>query len=401
GMQRARAVAGARTAPQPFRERPKMSPRRQLHLIVAVSTVMSFIAAAGAMYFATARYERATRDAQVERASQFVERYVNEVIWQQHAEDVGTLAGDIAGEGELRKAAAAADREGLQRLLPMASHRSAVTSGQVALLGVTIYDARGTMIASHTSVPDLRPPGALGSLLAARERNERFARLRHIWTLAGAPYLSVAVPVGGLRQISGYLAVHVDPLHALRDLATRLAMHVLFASLDRTRILGELNGYPLPDEAARLNAEVVIDAPDGEPVFRVEMQSDETESARLMASIRTWSFAVLLAVLSVIAATTLALVLVVSRRMAREEADAAMAALNARRIEERNADLQRHNEMLRTSEEALQAQNQRFAAALNNMAHGMCMFDRDQRLVVCNSLYLTMYGLPPELGQPG
>src|SRR5919197_3264072 len=220
-----------------------MSPRRKLQIIVAVSTVMSFIAAAGAMYFATARYERATNDAQVERTIQFVERYVNEVVWQDHVEDVCTLAGDMARESDLRSAVAASDHAVLMRLLPVAGRRQAVTSGQISVVGVTVYDARGVVLAEHMSMAGLRTPAALSDLLVARERNERFERLRHIWTQDGAPYLSVAVPVGGLRRISGYLAVHVDPLHPLRDLDSRFAVHVRFTTVDRVRTLAELNGY--------------------------------------------------------------------------------------------------------------------------------------------------------------
>jgi PAS domain-containing protein len=32
--------------------------------------------------------------------------------------------------------------------------------------------------------------------------------------------------------------------------------------------------------------------------------------------------------------------------------------------------------------------------ALENMSEGLCMFDRNERLVVCNRRYLGMYGLP-------
>jgi diguanylate cyclase (GGDEF)-like protein len=38
---------------------------------------------------------------------------------------------------------------------------------------------------------------------------------------------------------------------------------------------------------------------------------------------------------------------------------------------------------------------------LTNMAHGVCMFDRDWRLVVCNDRYGEMYGLSPEQIRPG
>lgn len=49
----------------------------------------------------------------------------------------------------------------------------------------------------------------------------------------------------------------------------------------------------------------------------------------------------------------------------------------------------------------LTEQNRRFNAALGNMRVGLCMFDQDQRLLVCNDRYLDMYGLPKELAKPG
>jgi methyl-accepting chemotaxis protein len=49
----------------------------------------------------------------------------------------------------------------------------------------------------------------------------------------------------------------------------------------------------------------------------------------------------------------------------------------------------------------LRIQNIRFNAALNNMAQGLCMFDADRRLVVCNERYAQMYALPPELLEAG
>jgi PAS domain-containing protein len=49
----------------------------------------------------------------------------------------------------------------------------------------------------------------------------------------------------------------------------------------------------------------------------------------------------------------------------------------------------------------LESQNERFDAALNNMSQGLCLYDREQKLVVCNASYVTMYGLAPELTVPG
>jgi diguanylate cyclase (GGDEF)-like protein/PAS domain S-box-containing protein len=49
----------------------------------------------------------------------------------------------------------------------------------------------------------------------------------------------------------------------------------------------------------------------------------------------------------------------------------------------------------------LAEQSRRFNAAVENMTQGLCMFDRDARLVVCNDLYANMYRLPTELLKPG
>ncbi|MGO4872925.1 MAG: putative bifunctional diguanylate cyclase/phosphodiesterase [Roseiarcus sp.] len=44
---------------------------------------------------------------------------------------------------------------------------------------------------------------------------------------------------------------------------------------------------------------------------------------------------------------------------------------------------------------------ERFEVALNNMLHGLCMFDADERLIVCNERFAKMYAMPNELTLPG
>jgi diguanylate cyclase (GGDEF)-like protein len=58
-------------------------------------------------------------------------------------------------------------------------------------------------------------------------------------------------------------------------------------------------------------------------------------------------------------------------------------------------------EVLRDREAAVEQQRLRLESAVNTMAHGLCMFDRHMRLVICNSQYARLYGLPPELLTPG
>ena len=45
--------------------------------------------------------------------------------------------------------------------------------------------------------------------------------------------------------------------------------------------------------------------------------------------------------------------------------------------------------------------NERFDTALENMTHGLCMFDGNKRLVICNERYAKLYRLPPELARAG
>ncbi len=49
----------------------------------------------------------------------------------------------------------------------------------------------------------------------------------------------------------------------------------------------------------------------------------------------------------------------------------------------------------------MQLYNIRMRVALDNMSQGLCMFDRNERLVVCNQRYRDMYKLPVEVAKSG
>jgi diguanylate cyclase (GGDEF)-like protein len=53
------------------------------------------------------------------------------------------------------------------------------------------------------------------------------------------------------------------------------------------------------------------------------------------------------------------------------------------------------------AEEALAEQNERFEAALTNIPQGVCMFDANKQLILCNAGYVELYALPPELTVAG
>jgi methyl-accepting chemotaxis protein len=49
----------------------------------------------------------------------------------------------------------------------------------------------------------------------------------------------------------------------------------------------------------------------------------------------------------------------------------------------------------------MQVYNLRMHVALNNMSQGLCMFDRNERLVVCNQRYKELYQLSDDIVKPG
>jgi len=49
----------------------------------------------------------------------------------------------------------------------------------------------------------------------------------------------------------------------------------------------------------------------------------------------------------------------------------------------------------------LRADNLRMRVAINNMSQGLCMFDGNERLVVCNRRYMDMYKLSADVVKPG
>jgi diguanylate cyclase (GGDEF)-like protein len=55
----------------------------------------------------------------------------------------------------------------------------------------------------------------------------------------------------------------------------------------------------------------------------------------------------------------------------------------------------------RHAEDELRRRNLHFDAAIANMSQGLCMFDANERMIVCNQTYLRMFALSPDIVKPG
>jgi diguanylate cyclase (GGDEF)-like protein len=66
-----------------------------------------------------------------------------------------------------------------------------------------------------------------------------------------------------------------------------------------------------------------------------------------------------------------------------------------------NARLKKQYERDKEQEETLRIRNFQFDTAINNMSQGLCFFDSDHRLIVCNDRFVEMYDIAAECVRPG
>ncbi|RZN08655.1 bifunctional diguanylate cyclase/phosphodiesterase [Bradyrhizobium genosp. SA-3] len=81
-------------------------------------------------------------------------------------------------------------------------------------------------------------------------------------------------------------------------------------------------------------------------------------------------------------------------------ADRRLASRTAK-FEEIISQLSDARQQLEGSQKELQEQKLRLDTAIDHMVEGLCMFDAEKRLVVCNERYARLYRLPPELLRTG
>jgi len=168
--------------------------------------------------------------AALEEEQQVLTRVID-VAARQILADLERQGGDLGAAAQkdrhLRAVAAGrpnADRAAAVAALDEQFHQYAVTTGQLALRKLRLYDkALRPVVSSSEGVDDL--PAGLPEFLRlqaqGRKGADRFHVLGGAWSADGRPAYSVLVPVGGLR-LSGYLEVVLDPVHHLRKVGESL-----------------------------------------------------------------------------------------------------------------------------------------------------------------------------------
>lgn len=180
--------------------------------------------------------------------------------------------------------------------------------------------------------------------------------------------ISHAMEVGDLKTLAGRLPPFANDAHRLADRSSA------YSVLDRNERVVLKSGGPVPSPAFTQTTRIVVS---GATVGSLVVE----------ASLRPYLlFAGAMFLLSIIAA---AAALVAVRIIPLNILSQAFGVLEGQ------------NCKLRQGEEKLRAQNHHLEMAVGNISQGLCLYDADERIIMANGLYATLYGLQPEQVKPG
>jgi methyl-accepting chemotaxis protein len=191
--------------------------------LLVVANAIVLVATAGVGWWMTHAYDSLFIAAQTEHAQRLADTAIGEELWRGHFLAVSVVAQQIAQDEALKRATLAADSAALAKQLPDEFHRGAISSGEITALGITIYDPSMKFIAETWVQTKESVPTSVTDAVAARQGADRVRLAQFTWTHDGSPRMTVVTPIGGIR-FAGYLALHVDPIPALKDIDRRLDM---------------------------------------------------------------------------------------------------------------------------------------------------------------------------------
>ncbi|MEX0760646.1 MAG: hypothetical protein WD100_13780, partial [Tistlia sp.] len=244
-------------------------------LLLIAANLLVLLAAAWVGWKLTTRYETFVTEFQHGQTAELASVASDDMLWNRYALLTADLAQTVSADKELAAGVAAADGAAIGALLEEEFKQGVVTQGRLALLGLSTYTADGDLVAERwtAGAAPASPPNALLAEVAGREGSTRLELLTRGWSGPERPYLTVFAPIGGLR-LRGYLAVHVDPLHALRTLDSRLGMAVSLRGPGGAETLATLDNVSFEEGTALDTVVVPLATPEGAPLVDAELSAD-------------------------------------------------------------------------------------------------------------------------------
>jgi methyl-accepting chemotaxis protein len=288
-----------------------------LHLLIFANAVLLLVAA-GVGWYMTSRYSQLVYDFNARNAQKVLDFAVSDLAWDDYTREVGAVGRNIAQNETLRKMLADKD-PALRNVLADEFGRGVISSGQIRVIGLSIYDTNMMPVAeSLRRGISVTLPAAVKDAVARREGIERAKILTRVWREGDEPRLSVFVPIGGLH-IAGYLAVHADPIHALAKLDQRLGMTVEILSTAGRPLLAPSN-FKIPASATVHETELVVRGPEKEPLAMLRAKQNVTELSGALDNAALSSFAIFIVIYGGISAAALTFVGLFLRQVRKREA---------------------------------------------------------------------------------
>ncbi len=333
-----------------------------LLLMIVVLTMIASAVLVGS--FLTDRYESLVFDYQEKKTRNLLDFAVDDLLWNRYTQHGETIAGEISRNKELAGAVGKKDAEALGELLKDEFSRELVSQGVVNLLGIEVYSPNGDKVAGEwvTSGSARKTPNDVVAQAVNRDRAQRLALLPVGWLDGDKPVLTVFAPLGGLR-LRGYAAVHIDPLHGLRNLDSRMGMQVSFEGADTGTVLLTLSNVDLSGAADVDEFVAPVSTPLGAHYLNARLLLDTSILSGQLHQTRQEFFLTFMVVGGGAGIVGLVAVFLYVRRSRKKETEA-----NAKIEEARQAEEQRKEEDRRREEEAAQKMAKQRTLALQEMA---------------------------------
>jgi len=287
-----------------------------LHLLILANAVLLLVAAAVG-WGMTRRYHQLMLDYSERNTQYMLDFAVGDLVWDNYAHEVAMAARNIAQSAKLKKAIE--DRDpALRTMLGDEFHRGLITNGVIDVTGFSLYDPEMKLVAETARGPAQRLPDNILSDIAKRQGIDRAKIVTRLWFDADEPRLSVVAPFGGLR-ITGYVAVHANPIHALSSIDQRLGVTgEIFSNSGRS--LMALTKFKTPEGAELHESDLIVHGPGGEPIAFFKARQDLSRLNSALAATSAKSLAIFILIYGGISAAALTAVSIFLRRVKRREA---------------------------------------------------------------------------------
>jgi methyl-accepting chemotaxis protein len=267
--------------------------RRKLNIValLVITNVALLLAAAGVGWNMSRRYDELFYAFNARNSQKVADASVADLAWHEYAQSLTDIGRNIGQSEALRKMLADKNATGIQDALADEFHRGVISSGQVKVIGLSLYDATMEPVGEVWLGNTPKLPPAVRDAVAKRDGMDRLKILSRVWQDSDEPRFSAFVPVGGLR-LAGYVGVHADPIHALDTLDERLGMAIEIRASDTGRKLLAPANFKIPPSAKTREDMLAVNDPQGLPIASLRVTQDVTDLSRQLDTAALWSFGI-------------------------------------------------------------------------------------------------------------